>query len=84
METKSCTKDDLSGRTPQTGLLGSELSSSLKKIRFSDEEFAADTPVSNIKYYHLGFQNNNSFYLFYDQLDYRLAKYFAECKITKN
>ena len=83
-DTRSCARDGLSGRTPQAGLLGSELSSSLREVRFSDQEFAAGTSVSNIKYNHPGFQNNNFFYPFYDQLDYRLAKYFAESETTKS
>ncbi len=74
----------LPGRTPQAGLLGSELSSSLREVRFSDQEFAAGTPVFNIKYNHLGFQNDNPFYPFHDQLDYGLAKYFAESETTKS
>ncbi len=65
-DTRSRVKDGLAGRTPQTGLLRNKSSSSLKEVRFSDQEFAAGTPVSNIKYNHLGFQNNNSFYPFYD------------------
>ncbi len=51
---------------------------------FSDHEFAASTPISNIKYNHPVFQNNNLFDLFHDQLDYRLAKYFAKFEIPKN
>ncbi len=77
-------RDGLSERTPQAGLLGSKSSSSLREVRFSDQEFAAGTPVSNIKYNHPGFQNNNPFYLFHDQLDYGLAKYFAESETTKS
>ncbi len=83
-DTRSHARDGLSGRTPQAGLLGSESSSSLREVRFSDQEFAAGIPVSNIKYNHLGFQNNNLFHSFHDQLDYGLAKYFAESETTKN
>ncbi len=70
--------------TPQTRLLGSESSSFLREIRFSDQEFAADTLISNFKYNHPEFQNNNPFYPFHDKLDYRLSKYFAESETTKN
>ncbi len=35
-DTESRAKDGLSGRTLQAGLLGSELSSSLREVRFSD------------------------------------------------
>ncbi len=83
-DTGSRTKDDLSRCTTKAGLLGSESSSSLKEVRFSDEEFVTGTPISNIKYNHLGFQNDNSFYLFDNQLDYGLAKYFVESKTTKS
>ncbi len=71
-------------RTPQAGLLRSESSSLLREVRFSDQEFASGTPVSNIKYNHFEFQNDNPFYPFYDQLNYGLAKYFAEFKTTKS
>ena len=46
---RSCTRDGLSKRTLQAELLRSELLSSLGKIRFSNQEFATSTPVSNIK-----------------------------------
>ena len=39
--------------TPQDELFGSESSSSIKKVRFSKQEFFASTLVSNIKYDHL-------------------------------
>ncbi len=77
-------RDILPGRTPQAGLLGSESSSSLREVRFRDQEFAAGISISNIKYNHPGFQNNNLFYPFYDQLGYRRAKYFAESETTKS
>ncbi len=77
-------RDILSERTSWAGLPGNESSSSLKEVRFSDQEFAAGTPISNIKYNHLGFQNDNSFYPFHNQLNYGLAKYFAESKTTKS
>ncbi len=77
-------RDGLSRHTPQARLLGSESSSSLREVRFSDQEFAASTPIFNIKYNHPGFQNNNPFYLFHDQIYYGLAKYFAESETTKS
>ncbi len=77
-------RDMLPRHTPQAGLLESELSSSLREVRFSNQEFIASTPVSNIKYNHFGFQNNNPFYPFHDQLDYGQTKYFAESKTTKS
>ena len=77
-------RNGLVERTPQSGLLRSESSSSLREVRFSDQEFAASTLVSNIKYNHFGFQNNHLFYLFYDQLDSGLAKYYAESESTKS
>ena len=83
-DTRSGAKDSLSRHTPQTELFRSESLSSLRKVRFSDQKFAIGIPVSNIKFNHLGLQNNNPFYPFHDQLNYRLAKYFAEFKITKS
>ena len=72
------------GRTPQDGLLGSESSSSLTEVRFSEQEFPAGTPVSNIKYDHPGSQNDNLFYPFHNQLDYALVHYFAQSETTKD
>ncbi len=77
-------RDMLSGRIPQAGLLGSESSSSLREVRFKDQEFTTGTPISNIKYNHPGFQNNNPYYPIHNQLDHELAKYFAEPKTTKS
>ena len=48
-DTRSHTK---TRRTPQDGLLGSESSSSLREVGFSEQEFSAGIPVSNIKYDH--------------------------------
>ena len=60
----SNTKDDLSEYIPQDRLLASESSSSLRKIRFTEQKFLAGKPVSNIKYHHPSFHNNNLFHLF--------------------
>ncbi len=76
-------RDGLSRRTPQDGLLVKELSSSLREVRFSEQEFPASIPISNIKYHHLDSQNDNLFYPFNDQLDYALATYFIESETTK-
>ncbi len=65
-DTVSNAKDGLSGRTPQDGLLARELSSSLREVRFSEQEFSAGIPVSNIKYQHPGSQNDNPFHPFND------------------
>ncbi len=81
---RSRAKDGLLGRTLQARVLGSKSSSFLSEIKFSDQEFSAGTTVSNIKYNHPRFQNNNSFYPFYDRLDHGLAKYFVESKTTKS
>lgn len=83
-DTESRAKKSLLGRTPQDELLGSELLSSLGEIKFSEQEFPVGILVSNIKYHFSRSQNDNLFYLFHDQLDYALAHYFAESKITKN
>ncbi len=82
-DTGSHARDSLSERITQDGLLASELSPSLREIRFSKQEFPAGIPVSDIKYQHPGSQNNNLFHPFNDQLDYVLATYFAESETTK-
>ena len=74
----------LFGRTPQDGLLGIELSSSLREVRFSEREFSTSISVSAIKYDHPGSQNNNLSYPFNDQLDYALVYYFAESETIKD
>ncbi len=80
----SCARDSLSKHTPQARLRGSELSSSLIKVGFSDQKFVVGKPVPNIKYNYPKFQNDNPFYPFHNQLDYGLAKYFAESETTKS
>ncbi len=77
-DTRSYVKDGLSRRTPQDGLLTSESSSSLREVRFSEQEFSAGIPVSDIKYHHLGSQNNNPFHPFNDKLDYSPSTYFVK------
>ena len=84
LDTRSRIIDSLSRCTSQTGLFGSELSLFLRKVRFNDQKFTANTPVFNIKYNLPEFQNNNLFYFFHDQLDHGPVKYFAESKTTKN
>ena len=79
-DTKSRTRV---GRTPEDGIFRSKLLSSLREIRFSEQEFPASILISNIKYDHLRSQNDNLIYLFYNQLDYALAHYFAESETTK-
>ena len=49
-------------RIPQDELLRCELLSSLKEIRFSEQEFLVGTLVSNIKYDYPESHNNNLFY----------------------
>ena len=69
--------------SPQNKLLGNELSSSVREIKFSKQKFPAGIPISNIKYYHPGLQNNNFYYFFSDQLNYGLASYFTNSKTKK-
>ena len=83
LDIRSRARDGLSRRTPQNGLFANESSSSLKEIKFSEQEFLAGKPISNIKYYHLGSQNNNLFYPFNNQLYYTFTTYFAESENTK-
>ena len=66
LDTGSRAIDMLSGLTPQVGLSRSELSSSLREIKFGNQEFAAGAFISNIKYNYPGFQNDNLFSPFYD------------------
>ena len=66
LNTKIHAKNNLLRYNSQIKLLRMELSSSLKEVRFSNQEFSTGTPISNIKYNYLGFQNNNLFYLLYD------------------
>ena len=54
-DVESYTKDSLRGFASETRLLGKDSSSSLREVRFSDQEFAAGTPISNIKYDQRGF-----------------------------
>ena len=68
---------------PRARLLISELSTLLKEVRFSKQDFPADKPISNIKYHYPGSQTNKPFCLFNDQLDYILVNYFVESKTTK-
>ena len=68
---------------PENGLLPSELSLFLKKVRFSEQKFSNNKSISNIKYYYLGFQNNNFFHPFNNWLNYALATYFAKFETIK-
>lgn len=54
-------KNRLFERISQDRLFASELTLSLKEIRFSEREFSASKPISNIKYHYLRSQNNNLF-----------------------
>lgn len=50
---------------------------------FSEFEFLINIPVLNTRYKHFRSQNNNLFHLFNNKLNYELANYFAEKKMTK-
>lgn len=52
-DTRNRTKNSLSGYTIQDELLESELSSFLREIWFSKQQFPAGTPISHIKYHYL-------------------------------
>ena len=82
-DTGNYARDRLLERNPQDGLFTSELSSSSRDIKFSEQEFPAIKAISNIKYHHLSFQNNNFFYLFNNQLDFTLVNYFAQSETIK-
>lgn len=59
-------RDILPKNISQDGLFASELLSFIREVRFSEQEFSADKPISDIKYHLLGYQNNNLCYLFND------------------
>lgn len=54
LDTRNYTKDILPKRISENELFKNKSSSSLRKIRFREQEFSLGTPVSNIKYPHLG------------------------------
>ncbi len=60
-----------------------EFLSVLRENWFSSHEFSANTSISDKKYKHLGSKQKNSFYSFYDQLDYSLAHYSVKSETTK-
>lgn len=60
------------------------MSSFLREVSFSKKEFFTGKLVSDIKYNHPSSHNNNSFYPFIDQLDYRIANYFANFETKKS
>lgn len=64
------------------GLL-SELSSTFRKITFSESQFPANILNLDIRYEYLESQIKNIFYLFSDQLDYILVHYFAKLETIK-
>lgn len=61
LDTKSRAKNNLSERTLQDGLLINKLSSFLKKVKFSEQEFPTSKSISNIKYHHSSFQNKKNY-----------------------
>lgn len=69
--------------TPWDRLLATEFLSSLREKWFTKNEFPAGTPISNIKYNHLGVKYQPNFYLFNDQLVYALAHYFVKLETIK-
>ena len=65
-DSRSHARNALTRHIFQDKLFRCESSLSLKMMRFSDLEFAADILILNIKYNHFEFQNNNPFYLFHN------------------
>ena len=84
LDTRICATNSLLGCTLQNKLFTSDLSVSLREVRFSEQEFIINKPILNIKYLHIGSQNNKAFHLFNDQQDYTLTIYFVESEITKD
>lgn len=82
-DTESHIRNGLSKWTTQDRLFASESLLSLIEIRFSKLEFSTNIPISDIKYQHPSSQNNNSFYLFNNQLDYALITFFTESETIK-
>lgn len=83
LNTKVYIKDSFLRSIPQNKLFVNKLELFLKKTRFIKQEFSICKLVLDIKYYYSGFQNNNLFYFFNNQLDCVLANYFAKFKTTK-
>ena len=84
LNTESCTRNILAKHTSQAELFGNELYLSVKNGKIIDYEFTPGTLISNIKYNYFRFQIYNTFYLFYNQLSYKLAQYFTKSKIINN
>lgn len=61
LDTKNYAKNSLSRGFCYAGLFKSQLLSFLKKVRFSNQEFATNISISNIKYNYSRFKNNNFF-----------------------
>lgn len=64
LNTGSSARDGLLRRIFSDRLYTSELSSFLIEVSFSEQEFPTNKPILNIKYHHLGSQNDKFFYLF--------------------
>lgn len=71
-------------RISQDWFLANKLSSFLREVKFSEQEFFTSIPISNIKYDYLRSKNNDFFYLINDELNYILAQYFVESEIIKS
>lgn len=84
LDIRSYRKNILLRYTLENGLFKSELSSSLREIRFNTQELATGIVISNIKYYHPGLQNNKLFYPFHNQVDYALTHYFIKFETNKD
>lgn len=54
-DTRNYTQDGLLEHIPQDGLLISLFLSSLREVRFSEQELTASKPMSNIKYHYRNF-----------------------------
>lgn len=58
-DTRSYTNNRLLGHISLNRLFVNELLFFLREVKFSEQEFSTSEPISTIKYYHPGFQNNN-------------------------
>lgn len=83
LDTSSYARNSVLECCRQDRLLTSELSLFLIGVRWSEKDFLTGKSLSDIKYYHLGFQNDNLYYLFNDQLNYMLSNYFKEFETKK-
>ena len=78
------TLEMLTENTPQKRLFVSEFLLALREKWFNSHKFSAGTSISDKKYKYPRSKHKNSFYNFYNQLNYGLAHFFVESKTIKS